>query len=407
MADTLAGLPVLRAAGATDRFEEENQRLLELNQRCQFAASATMQWLDIRLQLMGAAVVSAIAGIALVQHQQGLANPGLVGLSLSYALSLTGLLSGLVSSFTQTEAMLVSVERLEEYCCDLPQEPQGQPLQGFSWLAQGSVEFQDVVLVYRPGLPHALDGVTFCVQPGEKLGIVGRTGSGKSSLLLVLFRLLEPSSGRVLLDGVDTRQLQLAELRSQLAIIPQEPFLFSGTVRENLDPRGLHEDEALWQALEQCHLKEVIGSMGECWALGAGREQGRPGSAVKLPWLAGGLDGELGEGGRSLSLGQRQLLCLARALLTEAKILCIDEATASVDQKTEQLLQQTIRKRFANKTVLTIAHRLSTILNSDRVLVLQAGRVVELDSPSALRSQPHSLFQQLLQSSQQAAHPSP
>ncbi|XP_069930768.1 ATP-binding cassette sub-family C member 10 isoform X2 [Oryctolagus cuniculus] len=407
LADTLAGLPVLRAAGATDRFEEENQRLLELNQRCQFAASATMQWLDIRLQLMGAAVVSAIAGIALVQHQQGLANPGLVGLSLSYALSLTGLLSGLVSSFTQTEAMLVSVERLEEYCCDLPQEPQGQPLQGFSWLAQGSVEFQDVVLVYRPGLPHALDGVTFCVQPGEKLGIVGRTGSGKSSLLLVLFRLLEPSSGRVLLDGVDTRQLQLAELRSQLAIIPQEPFLFSGTVRENLDPRGLHEDEALWQALEQCHLREVIGSMGECWALGAGREQGRPGSAVKLPWLAGGLDGELGEGGRSLSLGQRQLLCLARALLTEAKILCIDEATASVDQKTEQLLQQTIRKRFANKTVLTIAHRLSTILNSDRVLVLQAGRVVELDSPSALRSQPHSLFQQLLQSSQQAAHPSP
>lgn len=382
LADTLAGLPVLRAAGATDRFEEENQRLLELNQRCQFAASATMQWLDIRLQLMGAAVVSAIAGIALVQHQQGLANPGLVGLSLSYALSLTGLLSGLVSSFTQTEAMLVSVERLEEYCCDLPQEPQGQPLQGFSWLAQGSVEFQDVVLVYRPGLPHALDGVTFCVQPGEKLGIVGRTGSGKSSLLLVLFRLLEPSSGRVLLDGVDTRQLQLAELRSQLAIIPQEPFLFSGTVRENLDPRGLHEDEALWQALEQCHLREVIGSMG-------------------------GLDGELGEGGRSLSLGQRQLLCLARALLTEAKILCIDEATASVDQKTEQLLQQTIRKRFANKTVLTIAHRLSTILNSDRVLVLQAGRVVELDSPSALRSQPHSLFQQLLQSSQQAAHPSP
>ncbi|XP_029800371.1 multidrug resistance-associated protein 7 isoform X2 [Suricata suricatta] len=381
LADTLAGLAVLRAAGATYRFEEENQRLLELNQRCQFAASAAMQWLDIRLQLMGATVVSTIAVIALVQHQQGLANPGLVGLSLSYALSLTGLLSGLVSSFTQTEAMLVSVERLEEYSCDLPQEPQGQlPRLGIGWLTQGSVEFQDVVLVYRPGLPNALDRVTFRVQPGEKLGIVGRTGSGKSSLLLVLFRLLEPSSGRVLLDGVDTSQLELAELRSQLAVIPQEPFLFSGTVRENLDPRGLHEDRALWQALEQCHLSEVIMSMG-------------------------GLDGELGEGGRSLSLGQRQLLCLARALLTDAKILCIDEATASVDQKTDQLLQQTICKRFANKTVLTIAHRLNTILNSDRVLVLQAGRVVELDSPAALRSQPHSLFQQLLQSSHQGSSP--
>ncbi|XP_027458884.2 multidrug resistance-associated protein 7 isoform X2 [Zalophus californianus] len=382
LADTLAGLPVLRAAGAACRFEEENQRLLELNQRCQFAAGATMQWLDIRLQLMGATVVSAIAAVALVQHQQGLADPGLVGLSLSYALSLTGLLSGLVSSFTQTETMLVSVERLEEYSCDLPQEPQGQlPQLGIGWLTQGSVEFQDVVLVYRPGLPNALDGVTFRVQPGEKLGIVGRTGSGKSSLLLVLFRLLEPSSGRVLLDGVDTSQLELAELRSQLAVIPQEPFLFSGTVRENLDPRGLHEDRALWQALEQCHLSDVIMSMG-------------------------GLDGEVSEGGRSLSLGQRQLLCLARALLTDAKILCIDEATASVDQKTDQLLQQTICKRFANKTVLTIAHRLNTILNSDRVLVLQAGRVVELDSPAALRSQPHSLFQQLLQSCQQGSHSS-
>ncbi|XP_012496395.1 PREDICTED: multidrug resistance-associated protein 7 [Propithecus coquereli] len=379
LADTLAGLPVLRATGATYRFEQENQRLLELNQRCQFAASAAIQWLDIRLQLIGAAVVSAIAGIALVQHQQGLANPGMVGLSLSYALSLTGLLSSLVNSFTQTEAMLVSVERLEEYSCDLPQEPWGQPLQlGAGWLTQGSVEFQDVVLVYRPGLPNALDGVTFRVQPGEKLGIVGRTGSGKSSLLLVLFRLLEPSSGRVLLDGVDTSQLELAELRSQLAIIPQEPFLFSGTVRENLDPRGLREDRALWQALEQCHLSEVIVSMG-------------------------GLDAELGEGGRSLSLGQRQLLCLARALLTDAKILCIDEATASVDQKTDQLLQQTICKRFANKTVLTIAHRLNTILNSDRVLVLHMGRVVELDSPAALRNRPHSLFQQLLQSSQPGA----
>ncbi|MBZ3870188.1 Multidrug resistance-associated protein 7 [Sciurus carolinensis] len=382
LADTLAGLPVLRAAGATYRFEEKNQQLLELNQRCQFSSYATTQWLDIRLQLMGAAVVSAIAGIALVQHQQGLANPGLVGLSLSYALSLTGLLSGLVSSFTQTETMLVSVERLEEYSCELPQEPQGQPLQGISWLTQGSVEFQDVVLVYRPGLPNALDGVTFRVQPGEKLGIVGRTGSGKSSLFLVLFRLLEPSMGRVLLDGMDTSQLELTELRSQLAIIPQEPFLFSGTVRENLDPQSLYEDRALWQALEQCHLSEVIISMG-------------------------GLLGELGEGGRSLSLGQRQLLCLARALLTDAKVLCIDEATASVDQKTDQLLQQTICKRFANKTVLTIAHRLNTILNSDRVLVLQAGRVVELDSPSALRNQPHSLFQQLLQSSQQGGPSSP
>uniref|UniRef100_A0A8C2MSJ9 ATP-binding cassette sub-family C member 10 n=1 Tax=Cricetulus griseus TaxID=10029 RepID=A0A8C2MSJ9_CRIGR len=376
LADTLAGLPVLRAAGATYRFEEENQRLLELNQRCQFASYATMQWLDIRLQLMGAAVVSAIAGIALVQHQQGLANPGT---TLGPSLHLP--------------ATILHGTR--------PRTPR----QGIRWLTQGSVEFQDVVLVYRPGLPNALDRVTFRVKPGEKLGIVGRTGSGKSSLFLVLFRLLEPSAGRVLLDGVDTSQLELAELRSQLAVIPQEPFLFSGTVRENLDPQGLHEDRALWQALEQCHLREVIVTVGEsgCWP----EEQ-----VAQQQWrcsglFTGGLDGELGERGRNLSLGQRQLLCLARALLTDAKILCIDEATASVDQKTDQLLQQTICKRFANKTVLTIAHRLNTILNSDRVLVLQAGRVVELDSPAVLRKQPQSLFQQLLQSSQQGAHSLP
>ncbi|XP_020832519.1 ATP-binding cassette sub-family C member 10 isoform X1 [Phascolarctos cinereus] len=377
LSESLAGLSIIRAARATCRFEEENEKLLELNQRCQFAASACLQWLDIRLQLMGAAVVSAIAIIALIQHHQHLANPGLVGLSLSYALSLTGLLSGLVSSFTQTEAMMVSVERLEEYSCDLPSEPQGQQIQvEVGWLSQGHVEFQDVVLAYRPGLPNALDGVTFNVLPGEKIGIVGRTGSGKSSLLLVLFRLVEPSSGHILLDGMDTSLLGLSDLRSELAIIPQEPFLFSGTVRENLDPLGRHEDEALWQALEECHLSEVITPLG-------------------------GLDGELGEGGRRLSLGQRQLLCLARALLTDAKILCIDEATASVDQKTDQLLQQTICNRFADKTVLTIAHRLNTILNSDRVLVLQAGRVAELDTPAALRSRPYSLFQQLLQNSQQ------
>ncbi|XP_036624800.1 multidrug resistance-associated protein 7 isoform X2 [Trichosurus vulpecula] len=377
LSESLSGLSIIRASCATCRFEEENEKLLELNQRCQFAATACMQWLDIRLQLMGAAVVSAIAVIALIQHHQHLANPGLVGLSLSYALSLTGLLSGLVTSFTQTEAMMVSVERLEEYSCDLPSEPEGQQIQvGVGWLSQGHVEFQDVVLAYRPGLPNALDGVTFNVLPGEKIGIVGRTGSGKSSLLLVLFRLVEPSAGHILLDGVDTSLLGLSDLRSQLAIIPQEPFLFSGTVRENLDPLGRYEDEALWQALKECHLSEVITPLG-------------------------GLDSELGEGGRCLSLGQRQLLCLARALLTDAKILCIDEATASVDQKTDQLLQQTICNHFANKTVLTIAHRLNTILNSDRVLVLQAGRVAELDTPAALRSRPYSLFQQLLQNSQQ------
>ncbi|NXY25088.1 MRP7 protein, partial [Atrichornis clamosus] len=383
--ETLSGLSSIRAMRATQRFELENQLRLEQNQRCLFASNTAMEWLDIRLQMIGVAVVTSIAGIAIIQHQKQLGNPGLVGLSLSYALSVTHLLSDLISSFTQTEIMMVSVERTEEYTTDIPMEPQDKLVQvkaqmcsqvAADWPSQGLVEFQKVVLAYRAGLPNALDGVSFTVYPGEKLGIVGRTGSGKSTLFLALFRMVELKSGRILLDGVDSQLVGLEELRSGLAVIPQDPFLFSGSIRENLDPQGKRTDTELQEVLEQCHLWDAVTQMG-------------------------GLDSELGERGKSLSVGQRQLVCLARALLTQAKVLCIDEATASVDQKTDQLLQQTIRQRFADKTVLTIAHRLNTILDSDRVLVMQSGRVAELDSPTRLSQKDGSLFQRLLQSRQQ------
>ncbi|XP_023779640.1 multidrug resistance-associated protein 7 [Cyanistes caeruleus] len=375
--ETLSGLSTIRAMRATKRFELENQLRLEQNQRCLFASNTVMDWLDIRLQMIGVAVVTATAGIAIIQHQKQLGNPGLVGLALSYALSVTNLLSGLISSFTHTEIMMVSVERTEEYTTDIPVEPQEKLVQvSADWPSEGLVEFQQVVLAYRAGLPNALDGVSFTVYPGEKLGIVGRTGSGKSTLFLALFRMVEMKSGRILLDGVDSQLVGLEELRSRLAIIPQDPFLFSGSIRENLDPQGKRTDAELREVLEQCHLWDAVAQMG-------------------------GLDSELGERGKSLSVGQRQLVCLARALLTQAKVLCIDEATASVDQKTDQLLQQTIRQRFADKTVLTIAHRLNTILDSDRVLVMQAGRVAELDSPAHLSQKDGSLFQRLLHSRQQ------
>ncbi|NWU78711.1 MRP7 protein, partial [Onychorhynchus coronatus] len=377
LSETLSGLSSIRAMRATQRFELENQLRLEQNQRCLFASNTAMEWLDIRLQMIGVAVVTAIAGIAVIQHQKQLGNPGLVGLALSYALSVTNLLSGLISSFTQTEIMMVSVERTEEYTTDIPVEPQDRLVQVVAdWPSQGLLEFQEVVLAYRVGLPNALDGVSFTVYPGEKLGIVGRTGSGKSTLFLALFRMVELKSGRILLDGVDSQLVGLEELRSRLAVIPQDPFLFSGSIRENLDPQGKWTDAELHEVLEQCHLRDAVTQMG-------------------------GLDSELGERGKSLSVGQRQLVCLARALLTQAKVLCIDEATASVDQKTDQLLQQTIRQRFADKTVLTIAHRLNTILDSDRVLVMQAGRVAELDSPTRLSQKDGSLFQHLLHSRQQ------
>ncbi|XP_038567664.1 multidrug resistance-associated protein 7 isoform X1 [Micropterus salmoides] len=371
--ETLTGLGTIRASASSARFEEESARRLEQNQRCLFLSNAAMQWLDIRLQLIGVAVVTGLGVIAVIQHQYKSVDPGLVGLSLSYALSITSLLSGLIFSFSQTEMQLVSVERTEEYSTGLSTEPQHQNTQQLSptWPEQGWLEFRGVVLAYRDGLPNALDGVSLVVRPGEKVGIVGRTGSGKSTLFLALFRMVELNQGQILLDELDISTVGLAQLRSRLAIIPQDPFLFSGTIRENLDPCGRHLDQQLLDVLDQCHLRSVMDRMG-------------------------GLNAEVGERGKSFSVGQRQLLCLARALLTQAKVLCIDEATASVDQKTDKLLQQTIREKFQDKTVLTIAHRINTIMDCDRVLVMHAGKAVEFDTPAALCQSDHSIFHRLV-----------
>uniref|UniRef100_A0A8C2YX51 ATP-binding cassette, sub-family C (CFTR/MRP), member 10 n=1 Tax=Cyclopterus lumpus TaxID=8103 RepID=A0A8C2YX51_CYCLU len=360
--ETLTGLGTIRASGHAARFQEELARRLEQNQRCLFLSNAAMQWLSIRLQLIGVAVVTGLGALAVVQHRYGAVDPGLVGLSLSYALSITDLLSGLIFSFTQTEMQLVSVERTEEYATVLPTEPQNHsPVCDLppAWPERGGLEFRDVVLAYRGGLPNALDGVSLAVRPGEKVGVVGRTGSGKSTLFLALFRMVELNQGQILLDGLDVSTVGLAQLRSRLAIIPQDPFLFSGTVGENLDPCGRHSDRQLLDVVAQCHLGPVVERMG-------------------------GLDAEVGDRGKSFSVGQRQLLCLARALLTEAKVLCIDEATASVDQKTDKLLQRTIREKFQDRTVLTIAHRINTVMDCDRVLVMHAGKVAEFDTPAAL-----------------------
>ncbi|XP_077574200.1 ATP-binding cassette sub-family C member 10 isoform X1 [Stigmatopora nigra] len=294
--ETLCGLATIRASRSCARFEEESVRRLEENQRCLFLSNAATQWLDIRLQLIGVAVVTSLAIIAVIQHSLNVVDPGLVGLTLSYALSVTALLSGLISSFTQTEMQLVSVERAQEYSSHLPEEPQEQnPELAPAWPQHGSVEFRNVVLAYGEGLPNALDGVNFTVRAGEKVGIVGRTGSGKSSLFAALFRMAEVSGGEILVDGMDVSGVGLAQLRSRLAIIPQDPFLFSGTIRENLDPCGRHQDQELLQVLDQCHLTTVVNALG-------------------------GLDAELQDRGRSFSLGQRQLMCLSRALLTRAKV---------------------------------------------------------------------------------------
>ncbi|XP_014663259.1 PREDICTED: multidrug resistance-associated protein 7-like [Priapulus caudatus] len=370
--ETLTGLASIRAFRATARFMQENQNTLEINQKANFAGQVASQWLNVRLQLLGVVMVTGVAFITVLEHHYQSVNTGLVGLAISYALSVTNLLSGVISSFTETEKQMVSVERAQQYIADIASERhEGLLLVSESWPSEGVVKFQNVRMAYKKNLPAALDGVSFETRAGEKLGIVGRTGSGKSSLFLALFRMVELQSGSITVDGVLTKLLSLKELRSKLAIIPQDPFLFSGTVRENLDPTEQFAGDQLWEVLDACHLADKVHHMG-------------------------GLESEVSERGKHFSVGQRQLMCLARALLTGAKVLCIDEATASVDFETDQLIQQTIRAMFADSTVMTIAHRINTVEDSDRVLVMSGGKVVELATPADLLKNKQSHFYSLV-----------
>ncbi|XP_064395751.1 ATP-binding cassette sub-family C member 10-like [Halichondria panicea] len=372
--ESLSGLTTIRALRASGRFAEENTTRLDLNQRANYSSFAVAQWLGIRLQMLGVAMVTGVALIAVLEHHFNSVDPGLVGLAISYALSVTNLLSGVVTSFTETEKEMVSVERAEQYIGGVVNEGQRSSARTVAppvgWPTRGVVEFKGVHLVYREGLPPALKDLSFITRPMEKLGVVGRTGAGKSSLFQALFRLTELTRGTILIDSVDTAVLSLENLRGVLAVIPQDPFLFSGTVRDNLDPGSHHSDTELWSVLERCHLKDPVLQLG-------------------------GLGAEVQERGRVFSVGERQLLCLARALLTSARVVCVDEATASVDMDTDSRIQETIRNEFTHSTVITIAHRIETVLGCDRILVMEAGGLRELDTPTQLLDNNQSLFYKL------------
>ncbi|XP_052106560.1 ATP-binding cassette sub-family C member 10-like isoform X1 [Mytilus californianus] len=370
--ETITGLVTIRAFRATERFRKENLIRLDINQRAQFAGQAASSWLNFHLQMVGVVMVGGIAFIAVIQHNLDSVSPGLVGLAISYSLSVTNLLCGGVNFFTETEKQMVSIERTQHYIDNIPAEQiEGSLIVSPVWPTAGIICFKNVFMRYREGLQDALHDVTFQTHPGEKIGIVGRTGSGKSSLFLVLFRIVEIQRGSITLDNTNLKNIDLKDIRSRLAIIPQDPFLFSGTVRENLDPTSSHIDSDLNNVLERCHLKAPVDRLG-------------------------GLEADVGERGRNFSVGQRQLVCLARALLTRAKVLCIDEATASIDFETDQLIQETIKQEFHDSTVLTIAHRIDTILNSDRVLVMSEGSVAEFDQPNILLQKSESLFFKLV-----------
>jgi len=334
-----------------------------------FASIASNRWLGFRLEFVGACIVFAAAMFAVVGRTSGISG-GLVGLSISYALQVTSSLNWMVRMTTDLETNIVSVERVKEYS-ETPTEGDWQIEETrppSRWPDDGKVAFENYSTRYREGLDLVVRGITLNVSGGEKVGIVGRTGAGKSSLTLALFRIIEAAGGSIILDGIPIGSLGLHQLRSKITILPQDPVLFSGSLRMNLDPFDQYSDDQIWNALEHAHLKEFVSS------------------------LPAGLQYECGEGGQNLSVGQRQLVCLARALLRKTKILILDEATAAVDLETDELIQKTIRKEFAECTILTIAHRLNTIMDSDRIVVLDQGKIKECDSPGNLLSNRDSSF---------------
>ncbi|XP_054155706.1 ATP-binding cassette sub-family C member 2-like [Oppia nitens] len=368
--ETLNGLSSIRAYDCRDRFIRESDNRIDNNSKCLYPYIVANSWLLTRLQVLSSILVlfAAVFGVINKDRLTGAD----IGLSLANAITLTGILEFFIDSLAQTQANLVSFERIDEYC-GLNTEADWQSATKLpdNWPEKGCVRFDGYGTRYRQGLDLVIKGIDIDIKSGEMIGIVGRTGAGKSSLTLALFRLIEPAMGRIVIDGIDISQLGLHELRSRLTIIPQEPVLFSGTIRSNLDPFDKFSDDDLWSVLEQSHLKEFVLSTDA------------------------GLDHPVTESGDNMSVGQRQLVCLARALLRHTSILILDEATAAVDVETDALIQQTIRQEFKSCTVLTIAHRINTILDYDRVLVLSDGRVAEFDSPDKLLDDRTTIFYSL------------
>ncbi|DBA69271.1 TPA: hypothetical protein ACH3X2_14313 [Trebouxia sp. C0005] len=370
--ESLQGLLTLRAFRKQDQFTQRNQALLDKSNRCWWPIQVVNRWLSVRLEMLGICIVFGAALFVSVLLPR---NAGLAGLALTSALNLTGLMNWMVRQSTELEVNMNAVERVIEYTKLTPEKPpviaNHRPPKG--WPSEGVIEAENLVVRYREDLDPVLKHISFQTQPHEKIGVVGRTGGGKSTLMTSLYRIVEPCGGRIIIDGIDVSQLGLTDLRSRLALVPQDPVIFSGTVRANLDPfDAVGGDSYIWQALEQAGMADTIRHM------------------------EGGLDAQISEGGGNMSTGQRQLLCMARALLRRTKILVLDEATSNVDSGTDQLIQTTIRSAFKDCTVLTIAHRLHTIIDSDRIMVLDAGQLVEFDSPATLLKNPNSVFSKLV-----------
>uniref|UniRef100_A0A6B2KYX3 Uncharacterized protein n=1 Tax=Arcella intermedia TaxID=1963864 RepID=A0A6B2KYX3_9EUKA len=355
---TIIGLTTIRSYGVTDRFVLEMKKKIKRNTSAYSTVLVLNRWIGVRLDVLGIFGVLMVVIFCLIVSKD--IGAGLAGLVISYSLTLIINLQWAVRIAAEAENEMTSYQRLTTYESTLLQEAPRTGINVDGWPSSGSIKFENVFARYKEDQSPVLKGISFTISSGEKIGIVGRTGSGKSTITLALFRILEIYEGTISIDGVDISKIGLNDLRSSLSIIPQDPVLFIGTIRSNLDPFNEQTDETLWNTLEKVHLSALMKT---------------------LPL---GLESPIHEKGSNLSLGQRQLICIARALLRKSKILVLDEATASVDYETDYLIQKTIKESFSDFTVLTIAHRLHTVIHSDRILVIDNGNLVEFDTPQEL-----------------------
>lgn len=383
--ETLTGVSVIKAYNQAARFSFLNQYKMDVNMSAYHPSVTANRWLAVRLELLGSFIILGSSGLLILTLRSGRVTPGLVGLSVSYALQVTQALNWIVRMTVDIESNIVSVERVMEYSHLKPEAPEiiEEKRPSTNWPFNGEIEFKNYSTKYRPELDLVLKDINLSIKNKEKIGIVGRTGAGKSSLTLAIFRIIEAVDGNIEIDNINTSEIGLYDLRSKLSIIPQDSQIFKGTVRSNLDPVEQYEDSDLWEALKLSHLDLHVKRMYEEYE--NKEEIGFNGLLVPIS-----------EGGSNLSAGQRQLMCLARALIKKnCKVLILDEATANVDVDTDSIVQQTIRTAFEDRTILTIAHRLNTIIDSDRIIVLEQGRVKEFDTPKNLLKNKDSIFYSL------------
>jgi ABC-type multidrug transport system fused ATPase/permease subunit len=415
---SLSGITSVRAFGLIDHFHGRLSTSMNSLEAINYVQKKSRSWLDIRLSLIGSVISFFVVAVAV--WAPGFMSAEYLAVGLSASTIIPFMLAGIIGIISQADEMLSSVERMVHFSDDLPiedpslddmiagvhkraddEEKEAKRLGTHisvatqstdtaarakeitaikesynvaeppaSWPSEGKIEFIDVSMSYRNG-PLILKNVSCVIEPTQKVGVCGRTGSGKSSMLVALFRVEKLKTGKILIDGIDIATVPVKTLRSRVAIVPQDPVMFSATMRYNIDPHGTFSDADIWEALSTVTLKETVQAM------------------------PGGLDAPVAEGGSNLSVGQRQLVCFTRALLRQPKVVVMDEATAAVDNATDDLIQGMIREKLKDCTILTIAHRLNTIIDSDRVVVLEGGNLGEYGPPDELKTKPGGIFAQM------------